>query len=124
VALPAPPSIATGAAAPPALAVVSAALTLARNTVRLTLRCHAARPCRGTVAVRSDGRVLLGSRLGPLMLARRSFTLAAGRRATVVLSLTPAARRLMRTRRALAVRVVATPAAGSPVSRRISLRRS
>lgn len=122
---PAPPLApppATSAGQADGVVILSPGLRLAGGAVRVAVRCASTAPCRGVVAVRSDTPVRSGSRRAVLALGRVAVSLAAGRAASLLVRLTPRALASASTRRALAVRVLATPADGDPVARRLVLR--
>ena len=117
-----------------ATAVAPAALRL--RVVSTTLRHRAGRigvaiacppgafACTGGASVRSLAKVRTGSLSRLLTIAApRPYTVAAGARRTVQLPMTALARRVLRTRRTLRVRVALDPAGGTGVTRILTLNR-
>jgi hypothetical protein len=124
---PAVPGFAPPPAAPPAtgptlqLRVPRRAIRASANgTVRLRLGCEATERCVGTIRL----EVQLGSRRGAaraarsLVIARRRFSIAAGHRKPIALRLTRIGRRLLRKRRTLTVKAVATRRGGPNIGDR------
>jgi len=113
------------AAKPPKPRVASKALKLLGGRVGVVVGCPAGKAsCKGRLVLRSLAPVRLGARRAVLgVTARRSYTVPAGRTKTLRLALTPAARRVMRTRKRLGLRVTLQPSAGANVTRILTLTR-
>ncbi|MDP1849884.1 MAG: hypothetical protein Q8K79_19015, partial [Solirubrobacteraceae bacterium] len=80
--------------------------------------------CQGRVALRSVAPVRRAGRARILVVAARaSYRVAAGGRKAVRLTLSRAARTLLRTRRTLRVRATLTPSSGKAVKRDLTLHR-
>lgn len=118
---PLPP--ATSAA--PAARVVSTKLKRTGSRVAVLVTCPAGgTTCQGRIALRSVAPVRIGGRARILVVAPgASYRIAAGARKTVRLTLSRAARTLLRTRRTLRVRATLTPASGKAVTRDLTLHR-
>jgi hypothetical protein len=120
-AAPPPPPAAPATAKP---RVASTKLKLAGGRVGVAIACSGGAPCRGRVALRSAAPVRSGGRRRTLTVSPGAgYSVAAGRQRTVRLTLSRAARALMRTRRTLRVRVTLTPASGPSVTRDLTLHR-
>lgn len=107
------------------LRVVSSALEQRAGRVGVAIACPpGAFACTGRASVRSLAKVRIGSasRVLPIAAAR-AYTIPAGARRTVQLALTSAARRVLRTRRTLRVRVALAHAGGTDVTRILTLTR-
>ncbi len=107
------------------LRVASTALRQRAGRVGVVIACPAgAFVCRGDASVRSLAPVRVGSVSRVLTIAaRRAFTVAAGVQRTVQLPLTALARRVLRTRRTLRVRVALDSADGADAARVLTLNR-
>lgn len=101
-------------------------LNLRGGRIALRIRCRSASTCRGTVRLRTVGRLKHDGERRVTMIARGSYRVAAGRTATVRVRPSTAIRRTLAARasRTLAVRLVATPRASGErtASRRVTLR--
>jgi hypothetical protein len=119
---PPPPPAAPAKATP---RVASTKLKVAGRRVGVAIACPTGGPiCRGRIALRSVAPVRSGGRKRVLAVSPGAgYSVAAGRQRTVRLTLSRAARRLMRTRRTLRVRVTLTPASGPAVKRDLTLQR-
>jgi hypothetical protein len=100
-----------------ALTVRSSALRASGRKVAVALACAGA-PCKGTLSVRTASKV--GGRI-VTVTRPASYSLAAGRRATVKLTLSAQGRKLLRARN-LKVRLTVAPAGGTASSKRLVLR--
>jgi hypothetical protein len=122
-----PPSPRASAPSPTSGALVSTSLKRDRKgRVALRLRCpkNAAVACAGTLRVRSASKVRVGRRSRVItVVAARTYRVAPGRSTTVRLRLSRDARRALRTRARLKVRVELTPAAGKTTRKTVNLRR-
>lgn len=107
------------------LRVASPALKHRAGRVGVAIACPpGAFSCMGRASVRSLANVRVGSAGRVLTIAGPStYTVAAGARRTVGLALTPIARRVLRARRSLRVRVGLDPADGADVTRILTLTR-
>jgi hypothetical protein len=118
---PVPPATATA----PAARVASARLKRVGSRVGVVIACPAgAGTCRGRIALRSVAPVRIGGRARILVVAPPvGYSVAAGARRTVRVTLSRAARTLMTTRPTLRVRATLTPVSGSAVGRNLILNR-
>jgi hypothetical protein len=93
------------------------------NAFKLTVTCESAEACKGRIKVRTVGKVeRANGTLATLLLARSAYSVEAGEKATVKLTLTKPARAALGGKR---VRVVAvqTAAGSDPVSTKFWIRR-
>jgi surface-anchored protein len=101
-------------------------LHLRGGRIALRIRCRAASTCRGTVRLRTVGRLRHDGKRRVTTVARGAYRVAAGRTATVRVRPSAAIRRTLAARasKTLSVRVTTTPrSAGERVSvRRLTLR--
>ena len=116
-----------GGGTPPPAAQVAVRLRshrLALGARRVTLRLSATGgTARGTIALRSAHRVVVGKRKRRVTLARGPFSVAPGSNRAVRVGLTRTGRRVLRGRRSLLARVTVRPAGGGSLERRVRLRR-
>lgn len=126
VATPAPP---TPTPAAPAVrrgtpTIRTSTLKAVRDRVKLQIRCSTTGVCTGRVALRSTGRVRVGSRSKVVTVAAtRSYRVAAGRTATLSIPLSRDARTALRRTRRFSVRVTLTPTGRKAVRRTVKLTR-
>jgi hypothetical protein len=98
----------------PKLSVRSTKLKLSGKRVPVSLACASA-PCKGTLSLRTtSGRVLTST---------AKYSLAAGRKATVRLTLSASGRRYLRSRQKVATRLTVKPSSGSTSTKKLTLRR-
>lgn len=126
----APPfaSLDATAPVPPAalrLRVASTSLKHRAGRIGVAIACPpGAFACTGNASVRSLAKVRVGGVSRVLTIAvPRAYTVPAGTQRTVQLPSSALARRVLRTRRSLGVRVTLAPAGGTPVSRVLTLTR-
>lgn len=116
----------SGGAKSAPVSVARSRLDLRDGRIALRIRCRSASTCRGTVRLRTVGRLKHDGERRVTMIARGSYRVAAGRTATVRVRPSTAIRRTLAARasRTLAVRLVATPRASGErtASRRVTLR--
>jgi hypothetical protein len=105
--------------------VASSKLKLVAGRVAITIACPAGTvACKGRVGVRSLAPLKLGSKRAILDLtASRAYVVPASRQRVFKIAITPAARRVMRARRSLGLRVTLKPSAGANASRVLTLSR-
>ena len=105
--------------------VASTKLTRLGGRVGVAISCPAGlAACKGRVSVRSQAPVRIGAKRERIAIAaRKTYDVPAGKQRTVRLSLTPAARRLLRSRARLGVRVTLDPSSGADVTRTLTLHR-
>lgn len=96
-----------------------------RGTIRVALACAGrGATCRGAISARTVARVRLGrTNAVRAVVTSVRYTLAGGRRKTVTLRLSRAARQALLTRRALLVRITLKPARGVRAVKRVTLLR-
>ena len=105
--------------------MASSRITVRGGKVSVQITCAASRTaCAGTLTLRSAAKVRVGgrSKLATLAPAAR-YTVAAGKRRTIVLKLGRDGRTLMKARRSLRARVALKPGRGAAVTRVVTLRR-
>lgn len=124
-ATPGPPAAATPTPVPKpvkagAVTVTSKALKVASSRVSSALSCTGDTSCRGTVTLRTTAKV--NKRYVTLTKAVK-YTIAAGKKATVRLSLSTAGKRYLRTKRRVSVTLEVKPSAGKTVTKKLTLTR-
>ena len=80
----------------------------AKGVVGVKVRCSAAAACRGTVDLTTARKVSVSAKKRKLKLARKAYSVAAGRSKTVKLKLRRSGLKLLRKRRKLRVRLTVT----------------
>lgn len=125
--VPAKAADATPKPAPSKPAIASRGLAVTRGgKVRVALSCPSRGPlCKGTVKVRTASRVRLrrGARKRFVVVgAGKRYTLAAGARRSVSLTVTRAAKKLLDRNGSLSVRIVVDPSDGPAKSKKVTLR--
>ncbi len=120
---PPPPPPAAARSGPGTIA--SARLGVAGGRVRLVVSCATSKTsCAGRTTLRSATRLRVRGRLKSVMIARdTSYTVAAGKRKTLTLSIGSEARTLLRTRRSLRVKITLKPKRGASSTRVVTLSR-
>jgi hypothetical protein len=110
---------------PPAPAIATTKLRIARNRIAVRITCPAGPlACGGKLHVRSKARVKIGKSRRILLVARVvSYDVPAGGRKTLRLKLGSGARTLMRARRTLRVTVTLKPSSARAVKRDLTLAR-
>jgi len=105
--------------------IASARLSARGGRVRLVISCATPRTsCAGRATLRSATRLRVGRRLKTVAIARdASYTVAAGKRRTLTLSLGSETRTLLRTRRTLRVKIALKPKRGASATRVVTLSR-
>lgn len=108
------------------VAVGGSRLTLRDGRIALRIRCRASTACRGTLRLRTVGRLRHDGKRRVTTIARGSYRVRAGRTATVRVRPSAAIRRTLAARasRTIALRVNASPRASGerPTVRRLTLR--
>lgn len=110
----------------PVIAIGSSSLRAASGKVKVALRCTGGGTCRGRVRLRTSGKVRLSKRARARQVTltqARTYSVASGRTATVALPLSRDGAALLRRSSRVAAQVVAVPAQGATVERRLSVRR-
>jgi len=106
------------------LRIASTKLKRRSGRIAIAIVCPGPSPCKGRVSVRTLAKIRLGTRRRFVaMTARRSYSVPAGRQRTTRILLSADARRLLRTRRRVRVRVTLDPSRGNNVSRNLTLNR-
>ncbi|MDA0182312.1 hypothetical protein OJ997_18540 [Solirubrobacter phytolaccae] len=119
VPVPAPSPTPTPAAAPK-VTVRSTKLKVSANRVSTSLKCTGTAACRGTVTLRTTAKVK--KRYVTLTKAVK-YTVAAGKTATVRLSLSSAGKKHLRGKKRVAVALDVKPASGKTVTKKLTLTR-
>jgi len=123
--LPAPPPPTPAAQPKPKLRVASTKLKRRDGRIAIAIACPpGTAPCKGRLSARTLSRVRIGrKRRYVKLIPTTSYTVAAGRQRTVRVKLSADARRLLRTRRSVRVRVTLDPSRGANVARTLTLDR-
>jgi hypothetical protein len=119
---------------PPSAAPPPASLTTVRSTrlrvkgrrVAVSLRCTGTAACKGKLRLRTAAKVRFGKKKAKRVLTLTSmakYSLQAGTRATVRLSLARRGRSYMAAHRKVRVALEVKPASGVPSKRKLTLRR-
>jgi hypothetical protein len=121
------PTVAPTATPTPApkaeISVRSSKLKLASRRVSVSLRCAGDTACKGTVRLRTASKVKLGTKAKRIvtLTGAAKYTVAAGKTATVRLSLSRDGRSLMAKRRSLRVALEVQPAGAKALKRNLTL---
>ncbi|MBJ7329834.1 MAG: hypothetical protein JHC95_08055 [Solirubrobacteraceae bacterium] len=102
----------------------STRLIYRRTSLPLRIACPAGgSACEGSLAIRTWGTVRIGSKRRVVTLARTGYEVPAGRSRSRTLTLTREGRSLWRTTRRVFVEVSLYPSDGTPVHKKLALRR-
>jgi Ca2+-binding RTX toxin-like protein len=113
----------SGAAPPPVSSrpsIRSSKLSVSKGRVSVSLSCAAA--CSGKLTLKTASKVKLGSKRSVVTLGSASYSVAAGKRATVRVKLSSKGRQLMRRVSRVRVKLTAKPKAGKAASKTLTLR--
>jgi len=112
-----------GTPLPPTLA--AAAATVREGRVSFALRCAANEKCAGAAQVlaRGAGGRATAAAKKPVSYGKASYSIAAGKKATLKVKLTAAARKALKRKRKLAATLTLTPKGGTAVSKKVTLKR-
>ncbi|MDO9352547.1 MAG: calcium-binding protein [Solirubrobacteraceae bacterium] len=109
----------------PAPSIQVSSLRPKSGRLSIKVRCPAGERCRGELTVATTGKVKLAGKRRTVTIARGSYSVAAGRTATVRVRLSSAARSLLRSRSSAKVEIRLRPRGqkATAASKRITLRR-
>jgi hypothetical protein len=106
-----------GAAAP---SIRSSKLSVRRGRVSISMSCTEA--CSGKLTLKTASKVKLGSKRSVVTLGSASYSLAAGKKATVKVKLSSKGRSVMRKVTKVRVKLMASPKSGKATSKTLTLK--
>jgi hypothetical protein len=122
---PAPtPTVVPRTVAAPKVTVRSTKLKVKSGKVSTSLSCTGTVRCKGTVTLKTASKVKLGSKKRTVVLTRSAtYSIAAGKRATVKLVLSKNGKSVLRKHKRLSVRLHVKPSSGKTVTKKLRLTR-